>query len=99
MILDDPALALDPIMRKEFNKNLVAHLQESKSTLIYSSHLLSEVEAVADKIAILHGGRIVKFSDVEKLSVLKSRELHQFQIKVGEVRSLTGKSFVSKSSQ
>ena len=67
MILDDPALALDPIMRKEFNRDLVAHLHEKGATLLYSSHLLAEVEAVADHIAILHEGRIVKHAGVEEL--------------------------------
>ena len=67
MILDDPALALDPIMRKEFNRDLVAHLHEREATLLYSSHLLAEVEAVADHIAILHEGKIVKHAGVEEL--------------------------------
>ena len=67
MILDDPALALDPIMRKEFNRDLVSYLQDTEASLLYSSHLLSEVEAVADRIAILHEGRIAKFADVETM--------------------------------
>ena len=59
-ILDDPALGLDPISRKEFNRELVEHLQAEGRTVIYSSHLLDEVEAVADHVAILDRGRIVR---------------------------------------
>lgn len=59
-ILDDPALGLDPISRKEFNRNLVEHLQAEGRTVIYSSHLLDEVESVADQVAILDRGRIVR---------------------------------------
>lgn len=67
VILDDPALALDPIMRKEFNRDLVAHLQDIGSTILYSSHLLAEVEPVADCIAILHEGKIARYATTNKL--------------------------------
>jgi ABC-2 type transport system ATP-binding protein len=67
VILDDPALGLDPIMRKQFNRDLIAHLQGEGRTVFYSSHLLYEVEPVADEIAILHQGRIVRHSDTETL--------------------------------
>lgn len=59
-IFDDPALGLDPIARKQFSRDLVEHLQSLGRTVVYSSHLLSEVEAVADSVAILEGGRIVR---------------------------------------
>jgi ABC-2 type transport system ATP-binding protein len=66
-ILDDPALGLDPIARKEFNRDLIEHLQGTDRTVIYSSHLLAEVETVADLVAILDRGRIVRFADTETL--------------------------------
>ena len=52
-IFDDPALGLDPIARREFNRHLIEHLQAEGRTVLYSSHLLAEVEAVADTVAIL----------------------------------------------
>jgi ABC-2 type transport system ATP-binding protein len=67
VILDDPALGLDPIMRKQFNRDLITHLQGEGRTVFYSSHLLYEVEPVADEVAILHGGRIVRQTDTESL--------------------------------
>lgn len=67
VILDDPALGLDPIMRREFNRDLITHLQGEGRTVFYSSHLLHEVEAVADVIAILDHGRIVKQAPTERL--------------------------------
>ena len=66
-ILDDPALGLDPVARKEFNRDLVEHLQAEGRTVIYSSHLLAEVEAVADAVAILDRGRIVRQGATESL--------------------------------
>lgn len=67
VILDDPALGLDPIMRKQFNRDLISHLQGEGRTVFYSSHLLDEVEPVADEVAILHGGQIVRHDDTETL--------------------------------
>jgi len=67
VILDDPALGLDPIMRREFNRDLVVHLQAEGCTVLYSSHLLYEVEPVADVVAILHEGRIVRQSGTDEL--------------------------------
>src|SRR5438045_6808927 len=67
VILDDPALGLDPIMRKEFNRDLIAHLQGEGTTVLYSSHLLYEVEPIADCVAILHEGVIIKQAATESL--------------------------------
>jgi len=66
-VLDDPALGLDPIMRKQFNRDLITHLQGEGRTVFYSSHLLYEVEPVADEVAILDQGRIVRQADTESL--------------------------------
>jgi ABC-2 type transport system ATP-binding protein len=67
VILDDPALGLDPIMRKQFNRDLITHLQGEGRTVFYSSHLLYEVEPVADEVAILDAGHIVRQADTESL--------------------------------
>ena len=67
VILDDPALGLDPIMRKDFNRDLIAHLQGEGATVLYSSHLLYEVEPIADAVAILKDGVIVKHGATEAL--------------------------------
>ncbi|HEV7226146.1 MAG TPA: ABC transporter ATP-binding protein [Pirellulales bacterium] len=67
VILDDPALGLDPIMRKEFNRDLITHLQGEGRTVFYSSHLLYEVEPVADMIAIIDHGALVKQAPTETL--------------------------------
>jgi len=66
-IFDDPALGLDPIARKQFSRDLVEHLQSTGRTVLYSSHLLNEVEAVADTVAILEGGRIVRHSATDTI--------------------------------
>jgi ABC-2 type transport system ATP-binding protein len=67
VILDDPTLGLDPIMRKEFLRDVVTHLQGRGATVFFSSHLLYEIEPVADEVAILEGGRIVRQMETEAL--------------------------------
>ncbi|MEM9657980.1 MAG: ABC transporter ATP-binding protein [Planctomycetota bacterium] len=67
VVLDDPALGLDPVMRRQFNRDLITHLQGEGRTVFYSSHLLYEVEPVADEVAILHEGRILRQADTETL--------------------------------
>jgi ABC-2 type transport system ATP-binding protein len=82
VILDDPAMGLDPIARKEFNRDLVEHLQASGSTVLYSSHLLDEVEAVADAVAILDRGRIVRSGATESIR----EEVKQILLPIGSVQ-------------
>ena len=60
VILDDPTLGLDPIARKEFLRYVIGLLQTNGVTVFFSSHLLYEIEPVADHIAILDKGRIIK---------------------------------------
>jgi len=60
VILDDPTLGLDPIARKEFLRYVIGLLQTNGVTVFFSSHLLYEIEPVADHIAILDNGVIIK---------------------------------------
>ncbi len=67
VILDDPTLGLDPIARKDFLRHVIDLLQSNGVTVFFSSHLLYEIEPVADHIAILDKGVITKASRTEQL--------------------------------
>jgi ABC-2 type transport system ATP-binding protein len=84
VILDDPVLGLDPVMRKQFNRDLIIHLQGEGRTVFYSSHLLYEVEPVADEVAILDAGRIVRQADTETLR----RDVKKFVLDRGAVAAV-----------
>ena len=58
LVLDEPASGLDPLGRREI-RELITHLRIQGLTIFFSSHELSEVEAICDSIAILHRGRIL----------------------------------------
>jgi ABC-2 type transport system ATP-binding protein len=67
VILDDPTLGLDPIARKEFLRSVITLLQSEGTTVFFSSHLLYEIEPVADRIAILDRGCIIKAAPTDVL--------------------------------
>jgi len=75
VILDDPTLGLDPIMRKEFLRDLVVHLQGERVSVFFSSHLLYEIEPVADSVVILDHGRVVRQAATEDLRAQVKRVL------------------------
>ena len=58
LMLDEPTSALDPVGRRVV-RDLLRNLREREVAVVLSSHLLSEVELVCDRVAILVGGRIV----------------------------------------
>jgi ABC-2 type transport system ATP-binding protein len=67
VILDDPTLGLDPIMRKEFLRDLVTPLQGERVSVFFSSHLLYEIEPAADSVVILDHGRVMRQAATEDL--------------------------------
>jgi ABC-type multidrug transport system ATPase subunit len=67
VILDDPVLGLDPLARRDFLRDVIDQLQARDVTVFFSSHLLYEIEPICDRVAILHGGRIVACETVDVL--------------------------------
>jgi ABC-2 type transport system ATP-binding protein len=58
LILDDPTSGLDTVVRREFLEAVIANVQAEGGTVFFSTHLLHELERVADELAILHDGRL-----------------------------------------
>lgn len=58
LILDEPTAGLDPVARREFMEIIVAQARQHQRTTFFSSHLIDEVERCADRIGILHAGRM-----------------------------------------
>lgn len=65
LILDEPTSALDPIGRKEI-LDMIKSL-EGKTTVLFSTHILTDVERVCDTVAILNKGQLVAKSNLETL--------------------------------
>ena len=58
LVLDEPAANLDTVLRREFLESVLDILTEQGITVLISSHILTDVERIADQIGILAGGRI-----------------------------------------
>jgi ABC-2 type transport system ATP-binding protein len=72
LVLDEPTSGLDPLMEREFRR-CIDDARSNGQTVFLSSHILSEVEALCDRVAILRNGRLVEqgtLSDLRHLSSL-----------------------------
>lgn len=58
LILDEPTAGLDPVARREFMQTIVAQARQHGRTTFFSSHLIDEVERCADRVGIIHQGRM-----------------------------------------
>jgi ABC-2 type transport system ATP-binding protein len=76
LILDEPTSGLDPLLQREFRKMVLERASQGK-TVFLSSHVLSEVEHTATRVAVLREGRVVTVDDVASL---KSRALRRFEV-------------------
>jgi ABC-2 type transport system ATP-binding protein len=59
LILDEPTSGLDPVVADEVLQQLVAHVAREETTIFFSSHQLAEIDQIADRIGIVHRGRMV----------------------------------------
>jgi ABC-2 type transport system ATP-binding protein len=76
LILDEPTAGLDPLVQREFLA-LVREVREAGRTVFLSSHVLSEVEAVADMVGILRRGKLV---EVQTVASLKAQALRHIDL-------------------
>lgn len=76
LICDEPTSALDPVGRKEILDILFA--VKEKTTIIFSTHILSDVERICDKIGVLHEGSLKVQGTIEELR--KSRRSEGFEV-------------------
>ncbi|WP_207751286.1 ABC transporter ATP-binding protein [Anaeromonas frigoriresistens] len=72
LLLDEPSSALDPTGRKDV-VDIIEDLKDLGITVFLSTHILSDIERVCDRVGILQGGKIIL---EEKLDILKKRYLH-----------------------
>lgn len=76
IILDEPTGGLDPLMQQKFF-DLLKEENKKGTTILFSSHILSEVQRLCDQVAIIKEGKIVK---VEKISTLQENNHKRFKL-------------------
>jgi ABC-2 type transport system ATP-binding protein len=78
IILDEPTSGLDPLMQQKFFE-LLEEENKKGATILFSSHILSEVQRLCNRVAIIKEGKIVT---VEKISTLKENNYKKFKIEM-----------------
>lgn len=73
LILDDPAMGLDAVMRRDFLDAMIDLLGQDGRCVLFSSHILSDVERVADRVAILHEGALIVNAELDDLRMRVQR--------------------------
>ncbi len=67
LILDEPTSGLDPVARRQFLNMLVGDIAAAGKTVFFSTHILADVEAVADRVGIIRQGRLVVSDELDHL--------------------------------
>ena len=76
LLLDEPTSGLDPLLQKEF-QDLLSETRNHGTTIIISSHILSEIENTCDRVTIIREGKIIA---TEKVSELKTKRISNVEI-------------------
>lgn len=82
IILDEPTSGLDPLMQKVFF-DLIKEENKKGATIFFSSHILSEVQRLCDRVAIIKNGSIVK---IQKMEDLKHNQVKKVELVINEGR-------------
>jgi len=83
VFLDEPMSGLDPIGRREI-RELIASLREQRKTVFMSTHILSDIEALCDEVAILRAGRLAATGNLADL-LSQSGEERAYEIVVNSI--------------
>jgi ABC-type multidrug transport system ATPase subunit len=67
LLLDEPSSGLDPIVRRDILEAVIRTVADEGRTVLFSSHLLEEIERVSDHVAMLHQGRLVLCGPLDEI--------------------------------
>ena len=90
LLLDEPSSGLDTVVRRDILAAIIRTVADEGRTVLFSSHLLDEVERVADRVAMLHNGRLVLSDELPALLEGHRRLTLQFAEPCASVTSLPG---------
>lgn len=92
LVLDEPTGGLDPLNQQEFY-DMCREAKNNGATVFLSSHILSEVEHISDRVGIIRGGRLVRLARIHELHEMR---VHQVEVEfagdvpVAAIRSAAG---------
>ena len=90
LVLDEPSSGLDPVVRRDILGAIVRTVADEGRTVLFSSHLLDEVERVADEAAMIHRGRVALCGPLDQIKKSHHRLTLHFAEPQGGPPSLAG---------
>jgi ABC-2 type transport system ATP-binding protein len=88
LVLDEPAAALDPAARRELMREIARRAGDSGTTVLFSTHIVTDLERVASHVALLHHGRLLLDAPMDDIKETHARL--RFSTDVGIPAHLTG---------
>ena len=79
LLLDEPASGLDPLVQQEFYA-ILRERADAGATVFFSSHVLSEVQHIADQVAVIRAGRLIM---LESMDAIRDKARHQIHVRFG----------------
>jgi len=80
LLLDEPSSGLDPVVRRDILEAIIRTVTDAGRTVIFSSHLLDEIERVSDHLAMLHRGRLRLCAPLEAVKAQHRRLVLHFEL-------------------
>jgi ABC-2 type transport system ATP-binding protein len=90
LVLDEPSSGLDPVVRRDILSAIIRTIADEGRTVLFSSHLLDEVERVADRVAMIHQGKILLVSSMDEIQATHRRVTLRFAEPRAEAPPLVG---------
>jgi ABC-2 type transport system ATP-binding protein len=90
LVLDEPSSGLDPVVRRDILGAIIRTIADEGRTVLFSSHLLDEVERVADHVSIIHQGRILLTAAMDELKETHRRVTLRFGQSLDRPPALVG---------
>lgn len=90
LVLDEPSSGLDPVVRRDILGAIIRTIADEGRTVLFSSHLLDEVERVADRVAIIHQGRVLLTAAMDEVKDTHRRVTLRFGQAQERAPSLVG---------
>jgi ABC-2 type transport system ATP-binding protein len=90
LVLDEPSSGLDPVVRREILEAIVRSVADEGRTVLFSSHLLDEIERVSDSILMMSGGRVVLKGALPEILESHYRFTLRFEAPLAQAPTLAG---------